>query len=347
MTSTGAAQKPQPLNRGQNTLIWHDAMIARAHWRALLRRPKDLISLAVLIAGVAALIRLLPEQLPGDYREILIATLCSGFAAALDLALRSRLSHFAQETAFSQFALLRSARLRYRFVAHGLASILAVALLAAPDPKAALGLLAAWWLTLVPIELIVRLLGLVSWSSRPIARRVFAAVPRSRYHRSAPVITSAVLALCLAAAGLLAGGTWVSFAAAAVAVATVGWFAPADHRVIRFEGFAGYSALASVRSRLRRASLAAVILLAGAAVSMNWTVAGFVFLGIMTVLIYQLLAILLARFLAPRQAELALFMVLLVIISFSFMFPPLAPVVFTGSVLMLLGKAKRVTWQLS
>lgn len=329
-----------------NPLLAHDLAIAASGLRQMVRRPQDMLTMALAGAMAIGLGRASVDMLADEMRPLALMGLAAFAALSLDLALHSRLRYFRYESVLSPVALRVAPGILYRLFFHFLAGSALAGLLCLPD----LGLFAkvwlAWWFALLPVQMC---LALARLPQVPATSGVFGFLVdlwRSRHAGSGalPVISAA--AAIVFASTLFGNRATAPGIASFLTIGLMLWYAPIDHAVVTFERIIGHSPAGSVRARLRIGFFAASALAITAAAAGNAQLVAAVVVTALAVAAYKILEILLSRVTGRRQVQLTLACLLSIMLATALALPWAAPMLLIAFGGWLAWRAGRTAWML-
>lgn len=330
-----------------NPLLQHDLLILGAGLKEFTGRFQDMVTLGLIVSVPALFVREAIWSFELQVRTLVLLGTASFAALLLDVALLTRIGYFRADSALSPAALNRRSSSSYRLGTHLVTSGVMAAILCLPQASAAAAFLLSWWISLIPVQLVV-------WAGRGVQGHALSARlnPLVRIWQSRAGGSGALPVTLSAMALVFAAGLYDRFEAAPAVAGLLSltvllWYSPVDYAVVNFERIIGHASLHSVRTRLRIAALIAVALIVSAAMSAGPRVLGAV-LGVgVGVLIYKFITVLLSRILARNQVQFVLAIALLVLLSLAVAIAVAAPVLLLLFSAWLLAKARRRTWMLS
>jgi hypothetical protein len=329
-----------------NPLLAHDLAIAAAGLRQMVRRPQDMLTMALAGAMAIGFGRASVDMLADDMRPFLLMGLASFAAISLDLALHSRLRYFRHESVLSPVALRVGPDILYRLFFHLLADSVLAGLICLPD----LGLFAkvwvAWWFALLPVQMC---LALARLPQIPTTNGVFGFLVdlwRSRHAGSGALSVVSAAAAIVFASALFGSRAIAPGIASLLMIGLMLWYAPIDHAVVTFERIIGHSPASSVRARLRIGFFAASALAIAAVAAGNAQLVAAVVVTALAVAAYKILEILLSRVMGRRQVQLTLACLLSIMLATGVALPWAAALLLIAVAGWLAWRAGRTEWML-
>jgi hypothetical protein len=325
-------------------ILRHDAAIAAAWTRRIVRRFQDLLAVLLMAVLCTAFARQALDLFGTPARPLVASASASTLALLADIALRTRIRHFRTESPLAPAALPEGGAQAYRLVLHGALSLLSACLLCLPDLRSATAAFGSWWLTLIPIQIVAWMIFPGSRQDRLVPVRGIVTAFRSRHRAAGGRVAAAGVAVLISIVGYLLPTSASYPLVAAAVLALVGWFMPVDHATVNFERFAGHTPSSSLKERLRTGGGMALACLAGAAATLDVNMIAITGCAAGLLLLYKVVAVLLSRIVEARQVQFAFVPIVLVAAGSAVALPLATPVLLGLSVAFLWKRAERTTW---